>query len=287
VAKNTGLAAGKAEVYEQRFSEAMSVAYDRALPTEKTRIEREALDLLNSHFSSNGVVALAEAAVLKSADRFGVAPGNTIAVDLLLRNAGQQASVDGAIKVKVIETSNNVSVERVIAPINSIPARAVGHTSALFGMKILDNAQPGGKIRLLAEITYPGNDFQAVRTERIEVQETIGMNPAVTTNLDFSANPDVDGFLGRINVHSVTASLTAKYAGVNRGHEVRMEEVGSSYATFEVGQATAAVRQGQPVNAVLKYKLKKNAKGKSIKFKVTVKFGNEVLEEREIVVKAK
>lgn len=286
VAKVIGLAAGKAEVYQARFTEAEPVGHDRALPLERARVEREASDALDVHFANNGVASLAETPQLGSTQTFGVAPGNTIGLNLAIRNAGARPTIDGAVTVRLLSLSSNLTAERSIAPLSPLPARSISNVFAQFGLKVSDAARPGDRVEVVAEMTYPGHDYRATRTERIELREALGVNAGVTLALDYDRSPGVANLFGTIRTHEVQVSLTGLYNGTTRNHEVRIEEIGTQYAEIITGQVSAALRQGQRVRQTLRYKLKRAAKNKTVKFKITVRYGSDLVEEQEIEVRA-
>jgi hypothetical protein len=200
---------------------------------------------------------------------------------MLLKNAGSQATGEGAIKVRIIEASPLLIPARTLAPLKSLPARKLVRTSADFGFKVADQAAPGQKVRLVAEVTYPGHDYTAARVERIEMEEMLGLNPTAGIDVSFNATPEVKGFLGSLKSHDIDVTLSAKYRGLDKGYEVTLEEVTTKYADIKTGKDTTKVlAQGSSEKAELTYKLAKTAIGKAVTLKVVVRYGGRVLEER-------
>lgn len=281
VARAAGLAVGKEEVYQERFAASRRSAYDSTLAQEDQRVRGEAVEMVDELFAANGVAILTEAPRFKSADTFGVAPGNSVNVEMMLKNAGSQATGEGAIKVRIIEASPLLIPARTLAPLKSLPARKLVRTSADFGFKVADQAAPGQKVRLVAEVTYPGHDYTAARVERIEMEEMLGLNPTAGIDVSFNATPEVKGFLGSLKSHDISVNLTAKYRGLDKGYEVTLEEVNTKYADIKTGKDTTKVlAQGSSEKAELTYKLAKTAIGKAVTLKVVVRYGGRVLEER-------
>jgi hypothetical protein len=251
------------------------------LTQEDQRVRGEAVEMVDELFAANGVAILTEAPRFKSPDTFGIAPGNSVNVEMLLKNAGSQATGEGAIKVRIIEASPLLIPARTLAPLKSLPARKLVRTSADFGFKVADQAAPGQKVRLVAEVTYPGHDYTAARVERIEMEEMLGLNPSAGIDVSFNATPDVKGFLGMLKSHDIGVNLTAKYRGLDKGYDVSVEEVGTKFAEIKDGSDTTKVlAQGSSEKAVLSYKLAKTAIGKAVTLKVVVRYGGRVLEER-------
>jgi hypothetical protein len=287
IAGAVGEAQGKAEVYQERFNVARASAYESALITEDQRVRSEAVAMVDELFAANGVAKLEELPVVISSNAFGVSPGADVKLSMLFKNAGARQSVDGEIKVRLIETSSNLSMERSLSAVKSLPARKLVKTEADFGLKVKDDAPAGSKIRILAEVIYPGHEFNSQRIEKVEIQEVLGVNPSATVALSFDSNPKPTGFLGRVLIHPVEVSLTAKHAGMTKGYDVSMEEIGSSFASYnDQSASTSAVTRGQIAKATLRYKLSKSAKGKEIKFKITTKYDGKLVDEQIITVKA-
>ncbi len=281
VARAAGLAVGKEEVYQERFAASRRSAFDSTLTQEDQRVRGEAVDMVDELFAANGVAIMTEAPRFKSTDTFGVAPGNTINVEMLLKNAGSQATGEGAIKVRIIEASPLLIPARTLAPLKSLPARKLVRTSADFGFKVADQAAPGQKVRLVAEVTFPGHDYTAARVERIEMEEMLGLNPSAGIDMSFDATPEVKGFLGSTKSHDVEVTLSAKYRGLDKGYEVTIEEVDTKFADIRTGKDTTKVlAQGSSEKTKLTYKLAKTAIGKAVTLKVVVRYGGRVLEER-------
>jgi hypothetical protein len=285
VARAAGLAVGKEEVYQARFAEARRSAYDTTIATEDQRVRGEAVDMVDELFAANGVAILTEEPRFKSTATHGVAPGNPITVEMLLKNAGMQATAEGAIKVRMIEASPLLVPTRTLAPLKSLPARKLVRTDADFGFKVSDQAAPGQKIRLVAEVTFPGHDYAASRVERIELEEALALNPSAGVDVSFDSTPEVSGFLGSIKTHDIDVTLSAKYRGLDKGYEVTLEEVDGRYADIRTAKDTTKVlAQGASEKTQLKYKLAKSSRGQTVKLKVVVRYSGRVLEERVLTL---
>jgi predicted nucleic acid-binding Zn-ribbon protein len=288
VAKAVGLSAGRAEIYQERFASSRIQSYHSNLVNEEARVKDEATQMVDELFAANGVVSLNEIPELVSNSEYGVSPGTDINVSMLLKNAGAKATSEGAVKVRIIEVSPNLIVTRNVAPIKSLPARKIIKTNADFGLKVRDEAPAGSKVRLVAEISYPGHEYTAQRTEKIEIEEVLGVNPAALVDVSYDSNPSATGFLGRTLVHGVTVSVTAKHAGMSQGYEVSMEEVGTSFASYNDQRAqTAKLDRGVTGKATLRYKMTKSARGKEIQFKIVTKYNGKVIDEQMMKIKAK
>lgn len=282
VARSAGQTVGREEVYRERFASARTQSYQSTLPVEENRVHAEALRSVDELFAANGVAKLQEEATLKSDSIFGVAPGTDLKLDLLFKNAGAQATREGEIKVRLIEVSSNLLNTRQVSPVKSLAARKLVKTEGDFGLKVRDDAVAGGRVRILAEVMYPGHEFNAQRTERIEISEVLGVNPAAQVALEFNATPKPrTGLFNRVAIHTVDVNLTAKHEGMSKGYDVSIEEIGSSFASFTQQSARSqTVSRGQTSKVELKYKLDKSASDKEVKFKITVSYeGKSVSEE--------
>ena len=285
VARAVGLAVGKEEVYQARFAESRASSYQRTLPVEDGRVRSEAVTMVDQLFAANGVAMMTEAPKFVSSDRYGITPGATLSLAMVLKNSGMQATAEGGVKVRIIQTSSTLQSTRTVAPLKALPARKIIKTNADFGFKVADTASPGERVRLTAEVIYPGHDYASSRTEKIEIEEMVGVSPAATMNVDYSAEPQVArlGFSLTINMG---VTLTAKYRGLDKGYNVSLEEVGSNYVNFTDGSDdTKVLGQGQSEKVVLAYKISKSARGKEVKMKLVVRYGNIVVEEQNISLK--
>ncbi|MBY0517676.1 MAG: hypothetical protein K2P81_12240 [Bacteriovoracaceae bacterium] len=286
VARAVGLAVGKQEVYQARFAEARTQAYQTTLASEDARVKTSATSMVDELFAANGVPVLSEDPRLSSKDRFGISPGAAVSMDVVLKNAGAQATAEGGVKVRILEISPILNSQRTLAPLKSLPARKLVRTQADFGLKVSDQAEPGQKVRVVAELTYPGNDYAASRVQKVEMQEVLGLNPSATVDVSFDANPTVSGFLGITKTHDVGVNLGALYKGLDKGYDVTLEEVGSNFVSFkDKDDTTKVLGQGQSEKAVLSYKLSKSARGKDVVLKVVVRYAGQVLEERTLNIK--
>jgi len=282
VARAAGLSVGREEVFQERFASARVQAYQSSLVTEELRVQSEAIRSVDELFAANGIAKLQEEATLKTDSIYGVASGVDLKLDLLFKNAGAQATREAEVKVRLIEVSSNLLNTRQISPVKALAARKLVRTDGDFGLKVRDDAPAGSRVRIVAEVMYPGHEFNAQRTEKIEISEVLGVNPAAIVALEYGKTPSpTTGLFNRIAIHTVGVNLTAKHEGMSKGYDVKMEEVGSSFASYNTQSASSSrVARGQSAKVELKYKLDKAAKGKEVKFKVTVTYeGKPVSEE--------
>jgi hypothetical protein len=157
---------------------------------------------------------------------------------------------------------------------------------AVMKVKISDSAVPGSKIVISGEISHPGNHYRASRVEAFSLESIVSINPAVETSLDYDNTPKTAGFLGGVKSHDIDFTLAPKYEGVEEAYEVSIEELGSSYVSFEATKVTTgrlARGVGKKVN--FGYRLAKSAKGKTINLKITVKNGSTVVKVSDFQIK--
>lgn len=286
VARAVGLAVGKEEVYQARFAESRASSYQRTLPVEDSRVRSEAVTMVDQLFAANGVAMMTEAPKFVSSDRYGITPGATLSVAMVLKNSGMQATAEGGVKVRIIQTSSTLQSTRSVAPLKSLPARKIVKTNADFGFKVADSASPGERVRLTAEIIYPGHDYVASRTERIEIEEMVGVSPEAKAELDYTAEPQVANAFGILRTLNLSVNLTAKYRGLDKGYNVTLEEVGTNFVNFSKSKDdTKVLGQGQSEKVIMAYKIQKSARGKEVKLKLVVRYGNIVVEEQNITLK--
>lgn len=286
VARAVGLALGKEEVYQERFAEARARAYETTLSQEDRRVSAEAIALVDQRFATSGVVSQKELAAFSSGDKYGITPGAGLSLDLVLRNAGLAATAEGAVKVRILEASANLKSERSVALVKSLPARKIVRTAADFGFKVSDTATPGERVRLVAEISYPGHDYTAARTERIELEEMVGVSPAATLALEYTEAPQVANAFGILRSLNLAVTIGAQFRGLDKPYSVSLEEVGTNWVNFSFsGRDTKVLGQGESDRIVMGYKISKSARGKEVKLKLVARYGNVVVEERLVTLK--
>ncbi len=289
VARAAGLAVGREEVYQERFASARIQSYQSSLAGEETRVQREAISSVDELFAANGIAKLQEEASLKADSIYGVSAGVDLKLDLLFKNAGAQATRDGEIKVRLIEVSPNLINTRQVSPVKALAARKLIRTEGDFGLKVRDDAAAGTRVRLVAEVMYPGHEFNAQRTEKIEINEVLGVNPAASVALDYDSTPKpTTGLFNRIAIHTVAVNLTAKHEGMTKGYDVKMEEISSSFASYNnQAGSSSRVARGQTGKVELKYKIDKAAKGKEVKFKITISYDGKPVSEESMIINVK
>ncbi len=288
VAHAVGLALGKQEVFAARFAAARDASFNQQMPGEEARVSQEAQAQATNHFQQNAVIGLQEAPRLASAARWGVAPGNPLSLELFLKNAGHRASVDGAVQVRVVEASPQLVVAQQTAPVAGLAARRLGRTRPNLGLQVAASAEAGQRVRLVADLVFPGHDYQGSRTQRVEILETLAANPTAQLGVQFNNNPEQASWRGAVFIHDVTVNITAQYAGLSRPYQVTLQEVGSSYVDNHTPTAASAVlRQGQSQEVRVRYKLKRSAKGRTINLRLLVAYDGQTVEERTLQISVK
>lgn len=286
VARAVGLAIGKEEVYQARFAESRASSYQRNLPIEDNRVRSEAVTMVDQLFAANGVAMMTEEPKFVSSDRYGITPGSSLTVAMVLKNSGMRATPEGGVKIRILEISSTLQSSRTVAPLKALPARKIVKTNADFGFKVADTATPGERVRLKAEIIYPGHDYVSSRTEKIEIEEMVGVSPEAKADVEVTAEPQVANAFGFLRTLNLSVNLTAKYRGLDKGYNVTLEEVGSNFVSFSKSKGdTKVLGQGQSEKVIMAYKIQKTARGKEVKMKLVVRYGNTVVEEQIITVK--
>lgn len=282
IGKQVGVASGKKEIYQQTFARAESNAYAGVLPAETTRVETEAVNLVQDHLNGNAALTLKGSAKLSTTNAFGISPSAEADLKMMIKNIGNQASLGNSL-VKITEISNNIVADRREAPLTTVAPHAHADLSVV-KLRVNEAALPGSRVVVAGEIVHPGNHYRSNRVESFRIETVVAINPSIDAKLDFDTTPDISGLFGT-KKHDVEMVLSPKYAGVDQGYEVTLEEVGSTFVEITARPSTTEVL-GRGIQKKVKftYKLAKAAKGKTLTLKLTVKNAGKIVSQQDLSI---
>lgn len=282
VAKQVGVATGKKEIYQQSFARAESNAYAGVLPSETSRVETEAVNLVQEHLNGNAALTLKGSAKLSTTNAFGISPSADADLKMLIKNIGNQASLGNSL-VKITEISNNIVADRKEAPLATVAPHSHADLSVV-KLHVSEAALPGSRVVVAGEIVHPGNHYRSNRVESFRIETVVAINPSIDAKLDFDTTPDISGLFGT-KKHDVEMVLSPKFAGVDQGYEVTLEEVGTTFVEITARPKTTEVLgRGAQKKVKFTYKLAKASKGKTLTLKLTVKNGGKIVSEQNLSV---
>ena len=282
VAKQVGIASGKKEIYQQSFNRSENASYGGNLPNEVARVETEAVDLVQTHLNGNAALTLKGSAKLSTSNAYGISPSAEAELKMLIKNIGNQASLGNSL-VKITEMSNNLSADRREAPLLAVAPHTHSDLSVV-KIRVSDGALPGSRVVLAGEIVHPGNHYRSNRVETFRIETVVAINPSVDQKVDFDTTPDISGLFGT-KKHDVELVLSPKFAGVDQGYEVTLEEVGTTFVEITARPNTTEVlNRGVQKKVKFTYKLAKASKGKTLTLKLTVKNGGKIVSEQNLSV---
>lgn len=285
VGREVGIATGKKEIYQQRFTQAESASYAGNIPGEVARVENEAINLVQEHLNQNAALAIKAQPKLITSNIYGIAPGVDTDLKMLIKNVGSQAS-QGNSFVRIKEITGNLQAERREAPVTSVGARSHADLS-IMKVKVSDAAVPGSKAVIVGEIVHPGNHYRSSRVENFRLESVIGVNPSIDAGIEFDKNPNIQ-VIFVTKKHDIDVKITPKHAGVPSGYEVVVEEVGSSFVEIVSRPGvTEVLGRGVEKKVTFTYKLNKAAKGKLLTLKVTVKNEGRIVSQQNIQIQPK
>lgn len=284
VGKQVGVAQGQKEVYRLSFERAERSSYDGRLPVEEERVSQESLAMVDQFLAQNAALTLKGEPKLLTSSAYGISPGASVNLSLILKNIGGVASL-GDSTLRITEASSNLILARRDAPVGSVAARSASALNVL-PVVISDNAVPGSRIILAGQIVHPGNQYRANRVEEFRLETIVGVNPSVTTTFDFDTSPKVAGIFGGIKEHEIEVKLAPKFAGVEN-LEVTLAEVGTNFVTVLTQPIqTGALSKGSAKKLSLNYKMSKAAKGKALTVRVSVKYQGAIVESYDLKIQA-
>ncbi len=283
VGRDVGIATGKKEIYQQSFNRSETMAYNVSYPQEVSRVEVEAVNLVQDYLTQNAALTLKEQAKVSTTSAYGMAPGSDAELKMLVKNIGSQPSFGNSL-VKITELSSNLTSDRREAPLTTVAARSQADLSVL-KIKVKDDAAPGSKYVIAGEIVHPGNHFRSSRVESFRVESVLNINPSVDSSIEFDASPKVANLFGT-KKHDIDVTITPKFRGVDEGFEVVLEEIDSSFAEIISRPAmTEVLGRGTQKKVSFTYKLSKASRGKKVVLKVTVKNAGKAVFEKNLELK--
>lgn len=283
IGNDVGVSTGKREIYQQTFNRAENIAYGGTLPNEVARVETEAVNLVQEHLNQNAALTLKGNAKLSTANIFGISPGADVDLKMMIKNIGSKDSSGNSL-VRITEISSNISAERRDAPLAAVAANSHADLSVI-KLKVNEASLPGSKVVLAGEVVHPGNHYRANRTESFRIETVLAVNPAIDSSVEFDSTPKVSSLFGT-KKHDIDLKIKPKYAGVDRGYELVLEEVGSNFVEITSRPAaTEVLGRGVEKKVSFTYKLQKASRGKTVTMKLTVKNDGKIVSEQTIQVK--
>lgn len=282
IGKQVGVASGKKEIYQQTFARAESNAYAGVLPSETSRVETEAVNLVQEHLNGNAALTLKGSAKLSTANSYGISPSADADLKMIIKNIGNQASLGNSL-VKITEISNNIVADRKEAPLSTVAPHSHADLSVV-KLHVNEAALPGSRVVVAGEIVHPGNHYRSNRVESFRIETVVAINPSIDAKLDFDTTPDISGLFGT-KKHDVEMVLSPKFAGVDQGYDVSLEEVGTTFVEITARPSvTEVLGRGVQKKVKFTYKLAKAAKGKTLTLKLTVKNAGKVVSEQNLSI---
>lgn len=283
VGNEVGVSTGKNQIYQQSFAQAENASYGGNLLTEVSRVETEAVNLVQEHLNSNSALTLRGSAKLSTTSIFGISPGVAVDLKMLIKNIGSKDSSGNSL-VKISEISGNLTPERREAPLVSVAANSHSDLSVI-KLQVNEASVPGSKVVLAGEIVHPGNHFRSSRVESFRIETVLGINPSIDSSVDFDATPKVSGLFGT-KKHEIDLKIKPRFRGVDRGYEVVLDEVGSDFMAITSRPATTEVLgRGVEKKMRFQYKLSKASRGKTVTLKLTVKNDGKIVSEQNLEIR--
>ena len=284
VGKQVGISNGKEEIYQQSFNRAENAAYGGNLPNEIARVESEAVNLVQEHLNQNAALTLKGSAKLVTSNIYGISPGTELDLKMLIKNVGSVASSGNSI-VRITEVSGNLSPERREAPLSSVAARSHSDLSVI-KIKVNDAAIPGTEVVIAGEIVHPGNHYRSNRVESFRITSVLGINPAIKSSIELDNTPKVSGLFGIVKKHDIDIKIQPKHAGVERGYEVTLEEIGSDYVQITSKPSiTEVLDRNQEKKVRFVYKLSKASRGKTVNLRIVIKNEGKIVSSETLEIK--
>lgn len=286
ISRQVGITSGKKEIYQQSFDRTESMAYGGTLPVEVSRVESEAVQLVQEHLNQNAALTLKGSARLSTSNIFGISPGAEVDLKMLIKNIGSVSSSGNSI-VKITEVSSALSPERREAPLASVEANSHSDLSVI-KLKVNDAARPGTNVVLAGEIVHPGHHYRSSRIETFRLETVLGVNPSIESSVDLDKDPNISGLFGIAKKHDIDIKITPKHEGVELGYEATLEEVDSQFLDIvSTPSVTERLGRGQEKKIRFSYKLSKASRGKTISLRLKIKNDGKIVSQHDLIISPK
>ena len=280
VAENRGVVDGKDKGYSENIAN-LQVEYDK-LGASKA----------DAYFQSNGVIRSLANGLISTTDPRGLAQGSVAKLGLKLANFGFADTYRNDVVVSFKALTDNVTILNPKTTLRGLPKQSRIDLSNVSDIKISDDAVPGSKVSIKATLYFKGDELNPSYEQETLLEGVVGVNPEIGSSYAFEDSAVYRKwifapFKWKFRSHDIDVTLKGLRDNVPAGYTVEISIVdGADYVQLDNSSVkTEAISRGETSDAKFTYtfiqKIKNDVK---LKFKVKIKYQDEVLEEKIINV---
>ena len=284
IAKDSGVAAGKAATYQDSYAKAKANAYQAQLPQATSVAQSQAHNEVTEYIANNATLTVKSAEVSNQE----VMAGDIISVVLEIKNISPKDLVKPA---KIVLTgAKNVELMQKTYTIKKAP----GSSTSVFQeiqVKVLDSALSGSEVAVSGKVILDGGKYEAQRVEEFTASTNASLNPTINSSIKYDSTPDIESGIWRWRktvIHPVNITVSPEYETLADGYTISMAGYGEhadKVTVTEASKTTKALKYGESQKVTLKYKLSTKADGKKVQIKVNYAYQGKVLKSQILELK--
>jgi len=306
--KNEAFGVGRSDSYKVVFSEAKTrgaiVAENRGAVDGKGKGFSENIANLqaeydklgafkaDSYFQNNGVIRSLSNGVISTTNPRGLAQGSIGKLGLKLANFGFADTYRNDVVVSFKALTENVTVLNPKTTLRGLPRQSRIDLANISDVKISNDAVPGSKVSVKATLYFKGDELSPSYEQEALLEGVVGVNPEIGSSYSFDESVVykkwiIAPFKWKFRSHDIDVTLKGLRDNVPAGYNVEISILeGSDYVQLENSSVkTEAIARGETSNAKFTYTFIQKVKDDvRLKFKVKIKYLDEVLEEKIINV---
>lgn len=280
VTKAHGLRVGKEEIYQQTFAITYRRSYDEELPLARQQAKFDARVELTRLMDQKPLLTLSEKKLVAS-DLRG---GEEVSLVSQVKNISKVA-LDGAATIRITDVRN---AEILVGQGVLNQASPLGITDMpRLKVRVSPTARSGDKIIIKGVVELPGDLYKTQRQESFELVESLSLNPANETNLNYDSTPAIKSWLFRRNIHFMNVKITSLVEDLPSGYSVALKAVENANLVDikEGALETGHVLLGETKDLRFSYVFPDAADNKTIVLELSINFQGKVLKTEKIELK--
>ncbi len=285
IAEDSGIAQGKADIYEKAFGHSKTDAYNAALPAERSQALSDASIEVDSYIQNNASLTVLGSDLIET-DLMG---GSDAKIALKLKNISPKDLVN-PVRVKITRAQNADFQSREFY-INQAKGDSITEFKGI-DLSISQRARSGSDIIIEGEVILNGGKYQAQRVETFKVVAKAATNPSVAQNINFDSTPDIQRRIfwsTTIYSHNITVKTTPEFDNIPEGYTIKLTPQGEHADLVKMKTShqmmTGAMSMGRETETVFTYQLDKSAEDKEIPMLIEFIFKGKVLKSKTITIK--
>jgi peptidoglycan hydrolase CwlO-like protein len=218
ITKAHGLRVGKEEIYQQTFAISYSRSYDEELPLAREKAKFDAGVELTQLIDQKPLLTLGE----KKLEATDLRGGEEVTLVTKVKNISKVA-LNGAaiIRITGVKNAEILVGQGVLNQAEAQSLTAMPHLK----VRVSPTAKSGDKLIVKGIVELPGDLYKTQRQESFELVETLALNPANETNLNYDNTPGIKSWLFRRNIHFMNVKITSMVEDLAPGYTVSLKAI--------------------------------------------------------------